>query len=68
MYQIKEICVSTPHNWGVIMGGRHKNFYDSIHKTQDMAIMNFEKGGFLLPTLYYAFLFEIRLAPSLTGP
>ena len=68
MYQIVEIFVSTPHNCPPIMGGRQKKFYDLIHKTQDMAIMNFEKGGFLLPTLYYAFLFEIRLAPSLTGP
>ena len=48
MFQIIEICVSTPHNYPQIMGGRHKNFYDPTHKTRDVAIINFEKGGFFI--------------------
>ena len=31
MHPIFKICVSTPHNYGVIMGGRHKNFEDRMN-------------------------------------
>ena len=33
IHRIFKIFVSNPHNWGCIMGGRHKNFKDPMYRS-----------------------------------
>ena len=47
-----KILASTPHNYGVIMGGRHKNFEDLMLWAWDMTWAIFQRGHFYCSTLY----------------
>ena len=37
----------TPHNWGCIMMGRHKNFKDPMYRSSDMSKTKIQNQGFL---------------------
>ena len=49
---IFRILVSTPHNQGYIMGGRHKNFQDPMYRSYDMSNNKIQNQGYFLHTLY----------------
>ena len=49
----------TPHQYGVIMGGRHKNFNVLMQSDQVMRKTKSGYGGFLLLTLYLTYLIQI---------